>query len=49
MYSLAGFESFKLVDYGKMSQSLGQNYPDHGNSGITSYGYYRNRVGTGNL
>ena len=48
MDSLVGFESIELLNYGKMSQNLGQNYPDHGNFS-TFYGNCKNRVGTGNL
>ena len=31
MHSLVGFEPTELLKNGKMSQNLGQNYPDHGN------------------
>ena len=48
MHSLVSFEPIQLLNYGKMLQNLGQNYPDHGNF-QTFYGYCKNRVGTGNL
>ena len=31
MHCLVGFDPIELLNYGKMSQNLGQNYPDHGN------------------